>query len=865
MAEFNGKKVLLAGLKGEKGDPGPQGPQGEKGDPGTLEGASSVTLEGNSGSKVLVSAEEALPYIVAEAGTDAGKQVLVSLHPATPLAESITLTAPGEGGTLATREWVSANVGTTNTSDLKVLSEYGDGPDASILAYAGELGHATIVAKSYDTVAKVAAEAEMCKNSVRLEAVDEPVAYVVYDWDSDGNKGSLSLTPAEAAAGDNTLLLPNEDGTLATQEWTKNVFTSSYPEFKSFIWIKPTIASDTGYAKLASGFLEIKTYRNDYLEIRPEYITLNYPKKLYWPGEVDRNGNLEEATIATREWSQENVARKVLEPGWGDGEALPQSKVSNMPSWPTAAVAVSVLVTRMGLGAFVPQDGKRYECLFSIGGTLYLTSLLVSGENATFDTGNREALKPGDIVTMNGVTMMVKAGVPDSAKNIWDVLVPLRGRFPVMPLTSNNSLTIQDMRDCDMKVYFSGTSRSAINIFSARNCSLLIDTKDYAETTTGGGKTSCQTRIYGDNATLVQGATPVLRNSLGQTPSVRSVVTQAVGGFELCLDYINYDQNGVVGPNSDGIMCNNMWLVTSNSEWTYSDTDGTKKDLRLNIRYEFAESGQPRMDVIPYIVPHVETQSVSVMSASPEQPEDVQAPSVPSGRRGCFTLDEQRAFRLGLMNERAGADGVLRCEHCGKPIAKASDCIAHHVEELSPRNLNDREVSLNPGNIRLVHSSCHNEIHDRWGGRLQLWQRKAYVVFAPPFGSARAIVEAGKGQGDLVVDTDGLWATLGLLDGLERPASLKAVVFPVRDLLLDKVATRAGSWQRAWVTSAEPYPGERARMLERLGGEPIYSDDTREECLQRLHQDQRGADLQLYEGLISRWFDERERELREDG
>lgn len=34
MAEFNGKKIMLAGLKGEQGPEGPQGPKGEKGEPG---------------------------------------------------------------------------------------------------------------------------------------------------------------------------------------------------------------------------------------------------------------------------------------------------------------------------------------------------------------------------------------------------------------------------------------------------------------------------------------------------------------------------------------------------------------------------------------------------------------------------------------------------------------------------------------------------------------------------------------------------------------------------------------------------------------------------------------------------------------
>ena len=61
-----------------------------------------------------------------------------------------------------------------------------------------------------------------------------------------------------------------------------------------------------------------------------------------------------------------------------------------------------------------------------------------------------------------------------------------------------------------------------------------------------------------------------------------------------------------------------------------------------------------------------------------------------------------------LKLERVNEAGELICEHCGKPITRAYDAIGHHKEELTPENVNDANVSLNPANIAFVHHKCHN-------------------------------------------------------------------------------------------------------------------------------------------------------------
>ena len=345
----------------------------------------------------------------------------------------------------------------------------------------------------------------------------------------------------------------------------------------------------------------------------------------------------EEGTFATQEWVEENKGSRYINENWYEDiscqTAIPLVSLSSFP------MKRSSFVRDFGTGAKEFVDGFGYSVFARMSGEMHILHVIYDENNDNF-TFHEDGgiIKEGDVVNIAGVVAIC---VSSNLQNIWDWFKVINGRWSVLPSVYKNSLTIQDMRDCDIKVYYKGAVRSGWNVYSARNCSLIIDTKDYAETMTGGGTLSCQARIYGDNATLVGGATPVLRDNAGNSPSIRAPYSTVGNEIYINVNYIQYDQNGNISLKADGTMVNNMWVCPFRPTWTYTDTDGTQKDLRLNFRYEFAESGQPRMDLIPYIVPHVETQSVSVMSASPEQPEDVQAPIVPSGRRGCFTLDDE--------------------------------------------------------------------------------------------------------------------------------------------------------------------------------------------------------------------------------
>ena len=79
-----------------------------------------------------------------------------------------------------------------------------------------------------------------------------------------------------------------------------------------------------------------------------------------------------------------------------------------------------------------------------------------------------------------------------------------------------------------------------------------------------------------------------------------------------------------------------------------------------------------------------------------------------------YKSDEWRNLLNVLKSERE-REGVLYCEHCGKPIIKKFDCIGHHKHELTNANVNDYNISFNPDNIMLIHHKCHNIIHEDLG------------------------------------------------------------------------------------------------------------------------------------------------------
>lgn len=202
-----------------------------------------------------------------------------------------------------------------------------------------------------------------------------------------------------------------------------------------------------------------------------------------------------------------------------------------------------------------------------------------------------------------------------------------------------------------------------------------------------------------------------------------------------------------------------------------------------------------------------------------------------------------------LKLERVNDKGELICEHCGKPIVKAYDCIAHHKVYLNENNVDDVTVSLNPENIMLVHHRCHNEIHERFGFDRQ----HIYVVYGSPLSGKSTFVKERMRNGDLIVDIDRIWDCVSAC-GYEKPNKLKSVVFGLRDELMDMVKTRRGKWTTAYIIGGFPLISDRERLQKTLGAELIFIDTPKEECLARLEDVTDNRDKDKWKTYIEEWW-----------
>ena len=224
--------------------------------------------------------------------------------------------------------------------------------------------------------------------------------------------------------------------------------------------------------------------------------------------------------------------------------------------------------------------------------------------------------------------------------------------------------------------------------------------------------------------------------------------------------------------------------------------------------------------------------------------------------RRVYTLEtfyksrEWEAFRQVIIAERTRPDGYIYDEETGRPILKPYGLILHHKTALTEENVNDAAVAFNPDNIEIVSHKTHNLIHDRLG----MGRREAFIVYGPPLAGKSTWVQEAKGKDDLVVDLDSIWQAVTGLPRYEKPARLRAVVFRLRDTLLDMVKHRAGKWVKAYIIGGYPNTAERERLAQDIGASLVYVEATQEECLRRLENEkERNADE--WADYIADWFD----------
>lgn len=58
--------------------------------------------------------------------------------------------------------------------------------------------------------------------------------------------------------------------------------------------------------------------------------------------------------------------------------------------------------------------------------------------------------------------------------------------------------------------------------------------------------------------------------------------------------------------------------------------------------------------------------------------------------------------------QRIREERFFLCELCNKPAKTV-----HHIKPITPSNIDDPTITMNPANLQLLCHACHEAIHDR--------------------------------------------------------------------------------------------------------------------------------------------------------
>ena len=210
--------------------------------------------------------------------------------------------------------------------------------------------------------------------------------------------------------------------------------------------------------------------------------------------------------------------------------------------------------------------------------------------------------------------------------------------------------------------------------------------------------------------------------------------------------------------------------------------------------------------------------------------------------------------------ERVNKDGQIICERCGRPIIHKYDCIGHHITLLTEDNVNDFNISLNPTMIQLLHHSCHNRVHDKLG----YTKREVYLVYGSPLSGKSTYVKEQSEAGDLIIDIDRIWECVSGQTEHTKPARLNAVVFGLREKLMEMVKYRVGRWNNAYIVGGYPMCAERERICKETGAREIFIDTPKETCLERLDMCN-DRDKEEYREYIEQWHKRYTKTVTETG
>ena len=192
----------------------------------------------------------------------------------------------------------------------------------------------------------------------------------------------------------------------------------------------------------------------------------------------------------------------------------------------------------------------------------------------------------------------------------------------------------------------------------------------------------------------------------------------------------------------------------------------------------------------------------------------------------------------------------FRCQDCGEDYTlNPAELIGHHMVTLTPGNIQDKNVAMNPQLIKIVCKKCHDKEHHRFG---QHTAQNVFLVYGPPLSGKKTLVNQLAERGDIIVDIDLLWQAVSGCDLHDKPDTLKRNVFAMRDMLIDQVRTRTGHWGSAYIIGGYARKIEREQLAAKLGASLLFVGGEQEALKARAGA--LGIHGPEWCGYIDKWF-----------
>ena len=127
------------------------------------------------------------------------------------------------------------------------------------------------------------------------------------------------------------------------------------------------------------------------------------------------------------------------------------------------------------------------------------------------------------------------------------------------------------------------------------------------------------------------------------------------------------------------------------------------------------------------------------------------------------------------------------------------------------------------------------------------------VVWGPPGSGKTTHVNENKGDNDLIFDYDSLMRDLSGRHLHDRNESLDAYVMAFRDSTVSLLASESDI-DSAWLIIALP-TNDTCKTLDTLGANYIFMESSKDECLERVANDDDRQDKDKASQAVEEWFE----------